>query len=123
MKTRQECLNALVNFDRPLSTILPILKTFPWDNGEAPITLKKDHLIYILDRYLDNSLSVTEIENWANAIEGREDLTYETDSENLINDIIFDLANPTLNEPISPELATRYIGELSNPTLSIAIGK
>jgi hypothetical protein len=122
MKTRQEYLNALVNLDRPLSTILPILKTFPWDNGEALITLKKDHLIHILDRYLNSSLSATDLENWANAIECREDITYEIEGEDLVNDIIFDLANPTLNEPLSPELVGQYISQLSNSTLSIAIG-
>ncbi len=102
MKTRQEYLNALVNFDQPLSTILPILKTFPWDSSEAIITLKKEHLIDILDRYLNNALSATDLENWADAIECREDIAYETDYEAIINDIIFYLANPTLNDPISP---------------------
>ena len=94
MKTRQEYLNALVNFDQPLSTILPILKTFPWDSSEAIITLKKEHLI------VNNALSVTDLESWADAIECREDITYETDYEDLINDIIFLLANPTLEESL-----------------------
>ncbi len=100
MKTRQEYLNALVNFDQPLSTILPILKTFPWDSSEAIITLKKEHLLQILDRYLNNALSATDLESQADAIECREDITYETDYEALINDIIFLLANPTLEESL-----------------------
>jgi hypothetical protein len=41
-------LNALVNLNQPLSTILPILKTLPWDSNQAIITLKKEHLIHIL---------------------------------------------------------------------------
>lgn len=119
MKTRQEYLNALVNFDQPLSTILPILKTFPWDSREAIITLKKEHLIDVLDRYLKNTLSATDLENWANAIECREDITYETDYEDIINDIIFDLANPTLNDPLSPKLVEQYISQLSHSKSSL----
>ncbi|MFM7438233.1 MAG: hypothetical protein ACKO2V_06445 [Snowella sp.] len=123
MKTRQEYLNALVNLDQPLSTILPILKTFPWDNNQTIITLKKEHLIQILNQYFDHSLSATDLENWANAIECREDITYETEDKDFINDIIFDLANPILNTPISPELVKQYITQLLNSRLSIAISK
>lgn len=111
-------LNALANLNQPLSTILPILKTLPWDSNQAIITLKKDHLIHILNQYLNHSLSAIDLENWANAIECREDITYETEGEDFINDIIFDLANPILNAPISPELVKQYITQLSNSTLS-----
>ena len=107
-------LKALANLDQPLSTILPILKTFPWDNNQAIITLKKEHLIHILNQYLNHSLSAIDLENWANAIECREDISYETEGEDFINDIIFDLANPILNAPISPELVKEYITQLSN---------
>ena len=116
-------LKALANLDQPLSTILPILKTFPWDSNQTIITLKKEHLIHILNQYLNHSLSASDLENWANAIECREDITYETESEDFINDIIFDLANPILNAPISPEIVKQYITQLSNSTLSIAISK
>jgi hypothetical protein len=121
MKTRQQQLNALVNLDQPLSTTLSLLKTLPWDSNQAIITLKKDHLIHILNQYLNNSLSATDLENWANAIEAREDITYETPDEDLINNIIFDLANPILTAPLSPEMVRQYITQLSNSTLSIAI--
>ena len=118
MKTRQQHLNALVNLNQPLSTILPILKTLPWDSNQAIITLKKEHLIHILNQYLNHSLSATDLENWANAIECREDIIYETEDEDFINDIIFNLANPILSDPISPELVRQYITQLSNSTLS-----
>ena len=119
MKTRQEYLNALVNFDQPLSTILPILNTFPWDSSEATITLKKEHLLQILDRYLNNALTATDLENWADAIECREDIAYETDYKDIINDIIFYLANPTLNEPLSPKPIKQYISRFSNSKSSL----
>ncbi|NCR59861.1 MAG: hypothetical protein GPJ01_19810 [Microcystis aeruginosa LL13-06] len=95
-------------------SILPILKTFPWESSEAIITLKKEHLLHILDRYLKNNLSVTELEKWADAIECREYIAYKTDYEALINDIIFDLANPILNEPLAPKLVEQYISQLPN---------
>jgi hypothetical protein len=114
MKNIQEYLNALVNFDQPLSTILPILKTFPWDSSEAIITLKKEHLRDILDRYLNNALSATDLENWADAIECREDIAYKIDEEDIINDIIFYLANSTLNDPLSPKTIEQYISQLSH---------
>ena len=125
-------LKALINLDQPLSTILPILKTFSWDSNQTIITLNKDHLIHILNQYLNHSLSASDLENWANAIECREDITYETEAEDItyeteaedfINDIIFDLANPILNAPISPELVKQYITQLSKSSLSIAINK
>ena len=95
-------LKALANLDQPLSTILPILKTFPWDSNQAIITLKKEHLIHILSQYLNHSLSAIDLENWANAVECREDISYETEGEDFINDIIFNLANPILSDSLSP---------------------
>ena len=84
MKTRQQQLNALVNLDQPLAATLSVLKTLPWDSNQAMITLNKDHLIHILNQYLNNSLSATDLENWANAIEAREDITDETPDEDLL---------------------------------------
>ncbi len=58
-------------------------------------------------------MSENDIENWANAIEGREDIGYERGRRNLIKDVIFDLANPELSEEMSEKFARKLVRKLS----------
>ena len=41
--------------------------------------LKKQQIVNILRRYFNGQLSSLDVENWANAIEGREDIEYESE--------------------------------------------
>jgi len=47
-------------------------------------------------------------------LECREDIAYKIDEEDIINDIIFYLANSTLNDPLSPKTIEQYISQLSH---------
>lgn len=123
MKTRLELLNSLIEFKQPLSSILSSLKTFFWDSDEVLVTLEKEHLIHVISQYLNNHFSAVDVENWANAIEGREDIGYATQDEDILNNIIFDLANPILTSPLSPEIAREYLIKLSDSRFSAPISK
>jgi hypothetical protein len=112
MKTRVELLNSLLNFDRPLSEIWQPLNSFSWDSARGLVILKKQQIVNILRRYLDGQLSRSDVENWANAIEGREDIEYESDFEEMLDEVIFELANPLLSRPLSPDSAREWLNQL-----------
>ncbi|MEA5534804.1 hypothetical protein [Crocosphaera sp. XPORK-15E] len=119
MMTRLELLNALINFNQPLSKILPSLNTFKWDFEQELIILKRQHIIQILNRYLADELSVNDIENWANGIESREDIGYEENDEDFLINIIYELANPYLTQQLSVELAQQLQQKLSDSTIFV----
>lgn len=83
------------------------------DEGEAA-TLTKAHLVSVLKRYRDGKLTAIEVEEWANAIENRDDIDFDPDHESEIDDIMYDLANPTLNHHLTPEQAGRFLDQLSS---------
>ena len=112
--TRYQLLNALLTFDQPLSDIFDSLNKLSWDSEEVLIKLKKEHIIDLLQRYLQDQLSTTDVENWANAIEGREDIEPEENDQEILDEILFDLANPLLSQPLSPESAQDYLTQLNS---------
>lgn len=59
----------------------------------------------ILRRYLEGTLSDKDIETWANLIEAREDICFETRFEKQTKEILYELANPTLTQPLDRKRA------------------
>ena len=112
MNTRIQLLNSLLKFDKPPSEIIPALNSFGWDSKQPLIILQRQHIVNILQGYLNGKLSAFDVENWANAIEEREDIGQEDDSEDILNEVIFDLANPLLSRPLSPNSAQKYLAQL-----------
>ena len=109
MKTHQEALSDLLLCRVPVGETVQAIRQFPWDSEAALTVLTRLHVTSILDRYLRGELSATQLEEWANAIEGREDIDFEPNHENDLQAIIHQLANPLLTKPITPETAQELL--------------
>jgi hypothetical protein len=101
---RKAILLDLVGITRPLEEILVDLRRFSIDHHEPLITLERGHIAAALRRYADGQLTDVTIEEWANAIEGRDDIGY--DPRSIVGRLLHELANPVLTEPLSPSRAT-----------------
>jgi len=110
---RTDWLQALLHFDRPVSEITSSLAHFGWDSDEKLVTLKREHFVSILKRYLDDEISSEEVTAWANAIECREDIGFDEEHEDLVRETLHELANPYLTRPLSREIASELIERLS----------
>ncbi|MGQ7934257.1 hypothetical protein [Paraburkholderia sp. D1E] len=105
----------LLELSRPLEKIMAQLAVFDWDYEGAGVKLTKKHLSMALQRYLRGEFSGFEIESWANQIEGREDIQFEADSVREIGDVLYELANPTLTQPLDYARAKTLLDELLVP--------
>ncbi len=85
MNTRIDLLNSLLKFNKSLSTILPELNSFSWDSEQALVILERQDVANILHHYLSGKLSSADVENWADAIEGREDIVEQGEFEAILN--------------------------------------
>jgi hypothetical protein len=103
-KDRMELLQQLVNFSMPLPAIVSSLSQMEWDS-EPLVTLSHQAVKNVLQRYIAHEFNGKDIEDWANAIEGRDDISFESNSENIIGEILFELANPLLTQPLSEQRA------------------
>ena len=111
---RVESLQSLLKLNQPLSQILPSLSTFGWDSDRELVTLERQHVITVLRRYLSGELSESCVEDWANAIEGREDVGAESGFENLLSEVIYRLANPLLTHSLSKGFAKDQLEQLTS---------
>lgn len=110
---RIELLDSLFQFNQPLSDTLSLLSAFGRVSKGELLTLKRQHIAGILKRYVAGKLSPTEVEDWAIAIENREDIDYDPTCEDLLGEIIYELANPILTHPLSKGAAKNWIEQLS----------
>jgi DNA polymerase I-like protein with 3'-5' exonuclease and polymerase domains len=90
----------LLELTRPLEEIMNPLSVMGWDFEGNGIELEKNHLAMVLQRYLRGELSGSDIESWANQIEGREDVQFESGSQQEINQILYELANSELTQQL-----------------------
>ena len=95
-----EILKSLLTFDRPLGELRQELSKLKWDSENSLIQLSADHVRLVLARFLKGELSADAVEEWANLIECREDIGFESEFEDVLKDVIFELANPGLVHPI-----------------------
>jgi len=112
MNTHYQILQSLLDFDQPLDALKKEIKTLPWDSEEEVIILKKDHLFKILEKFTNQQLDSDELSEWANLIEGREDIGFEEKDEEILKKIIFEMANPEINEPITVSVVMRWASAL-----------
>jgi hypothetical protein len=99
---RRAALQDLVFLTSPLAAVRHSLRDFAWASPEVWM-LEKQHVLSILRRFEIDEIPAADVEAWANAIEMRDDIDY--DRETAVWDVLYELANPTLTEPLTRERA------------------
>ena len=105
---RIQALRDLIHLREPVADAARRLRAFPWDSDAELIVLGPVDLIHVLDLYLHGVLASTEVEEWAEAIEGRDDVGYESPHGDTIKQIVFELANPLLTRQLEPSRAREW---------------
>jgi hypothetical protein len=109
MEQRSRMLVELLNRTGPIRELVARLSEFPWDSDEVLALVERCHLKAALEKYLVGAMPANEVEEWAEALEGREDIGFESGAEDLISDVLWTLATPALTEPLSEMLARRLL--------------
>jgi hypothetical protein len=105
---RTATVTELVAFARPVADILQELAAFGWDSHQELTTLQPAHVEAVLNRFLSGELSATEVEDWANAIECRDDIGFDR----VAADAVDELANPLLTRSLTRQSAVAMVGTL-----------
>ena len=90
----------LINFAKDISAIKRDLAKIGFDSESGLVAITKNTIANILNRVIDKEISYDLLEEWANLIECREDIGYE---DEILQEIIFELANPCLYGEIDEE--------------------
>ena len=97
---RQAVLSSLIQFNEPVTRLKVALETFPWDVDHPLATLTKNDVIAVLRRFTAGEFKADVLTEWANLVEGREDIELEPADAEAVSEAIFQLANPTLCGPL-----------------------
>ena len=99
---RVRLLRDLVQCIAPTADTAEALSRFPWDVEEPLVVLMPNHCVAVLDRFLRGELSSGQVEQWANALEVREDLDFQSE---IVGEVVHRLANPVLEGPLTAAAA------------------
>jgi hypothetical protein len=106
MRSRIEILKELILLHGNIEKLEKELSQYPWDIETPLLEINIEDFINVLKRSLDNEINFETLTNWANAIECREDLSFTNEA---MQEIIFDLANPEINGEITKERVEEII--------------
>jgi hypothetical protein len=107
---RRNLVEALIGFKAPISSLVASLRDYGWDSQQELAILGPPQIVEVLRRFCKGELEATEIEEWANALESREDVKLVP--KELVSTIIFDLANPTIQGELTLESAAMIMERL-----------
>jgi len=78
------------------------------------------HALLALFKFLRDTITPKELEDWALLIEGREDIVYTKGFEEELKAMIAALANPKSRPPISAEYAANWVNRLTAKTWNVS---
>jgi hypothetical protein len=117
---RQEALRSVVSLSQPLDEALSRLRAYEYSWPHSPLVeLDGSDVIAVLERYLAGALEASQVERWADAIEGREDIEFAPGKEEILSKVLFRLSTPEITEVLTRELALRIVNELRSPGTAV----
>ena len=109
--SRASVLDDLIAFRKPLDLLTEMMSDVGW--SETPVAvLTADHIVSVLQRFRSGALTAADVEGWADLIECREDIDYQSDRYEETLQAIYVLANPVLNGLPDEALTDQVIGSL-----------
>ena len=104
MRSRKSLLTEIVENPLPEPSVLNELYEYGWDCDHELVIITKQHIYDILATFTKKLLTAQQVREWANRLEGREDIGYEGGGEGVVNEAIFWLANPYINYSIDEQI-------------------
>lgn len=112
VQERIVALQALLDFNLPLTTTKSHIARFPFESQTILLPLEPKHLTHALSLFINNEITASDLEDWANAIEVRDDIQAYDSRDPRVSAILFDLANPVLQGPITHRACLAFCHEL-----------
>lgn len=109
--SRAELLRALVRLERPVEELERELSAFGWDCERELVGLARSDIAAVLRRWRAGELPAESVRAWAEALEIREDVGLEAAAADAVEGVIFWLANPEINGPLTVERVEALLKE------------
>ena len=81
----------------------------------APVLVIRKTLHSVLSRFMSGDVNASDIYSWANQLEARDEVEFETGFEAIIADVIFCLSSPEINGQLTNQMCFTLIKVLLMP--------
>ena len=106
---RVNALRALVELQVEPVPGVTRLSDFGWGSDEELVTLRVSDASNALECYIRGRITAADLQLWADALEGRDDLGFDPRHSPRLKDLLFQLSTPEINGAITPEVASRWL--------------
>lgn len=110
--TRTELLGDLLAAKTPFAPIAAALANFRWDSPPL-VVFQRAHVVSVLRRYLAGELQASEVREWAELVEVRDDIEFEGGHDEAAKEALFTLATPETQGQLDTGLAASLIASLT----------
>lgn|SRR5690606_4870367 len=111
---RRALLLELLDGTTPTVELIAQLAKHPWDCEHPMVLMAPGQVRRALQRYLDGNATPEELELWAETLESRDDVGFEDGFEKLGRELLWELANPELQGPLSKDSARAILSRISS---------
>ena len=112
VKARAVALDDLIHLRGTVEDLATRVRDFNWDAAPNLVALTPGAVIEVLSRYVSGEVTAKEIETWADAIEGREDIALPPLFQPVLSTLIFELANPEITRSLTVDSALDWSARL-----------
>jgi hypothetical protein len=111
-KTRQQVLNEVIEYKYSWAALSKELDELEASSDGVAVRILPRHIAAVLNRYAAGELDALEVEEWANMIEMRDEIEYSPEHEQLLRELIWELANPQLSQKLTNDRAQELMKAL-----------
>ena len=110
--SRALAVKRILELSGATSALREDISRFPFDSEVELGFVTSMHAVSVLNRYLQSEISAQTVEEWANLIEGRDDIGFRDDAEGKLSQVMHALANPITEGLLTPEQARLWVEQL-----------
>ena len=110
---RKELLQVLIEGREPTAELLDRLNAFGWDCAEPLVTLTAQEIAAVLQQYLAGDIEPSTVHEWADVIHVREDIGLDRPHEQMLREVLHELANPYLTQELTFSTAQAMLNKLA----------
>jgi hypothetical protein len=109
---RTEILTDLIELRKPVPAAVEAASALAWDEPDDLVVFTARHVRSALKRLLAGEFSADELEEWAELIQGREDIELKESDRERIVEFLVEASTPELFGELTRESATAWLRRL-----------
>jgi len=103
----------MLAYELPIEPTIQSLTALPYDCDADLVLVTPKDILQIIDRHANGELSLEQLVDWADFLEVRDGVGFAPPRGDRLKEIVWQLANPLVNEEITPAVLKALRSELA----------